>query len=422
MKLAIIGGGSTYTPELIDGFGRMRDELAIDEIWLVDPDQARREVVASFGRRMLARVGHPAKIFTTDQIDVGAADADALLFQLRVGGQAARDRDETFPHAACCIGQETTGPGGFAMALRTVPAVLNAAEVARRVARPGAWIIDFTNPVGIVTRALLNEGHRAVGLCNVAMGFQRRYAESYGVSPAHVRLDHVGLNHLTWERGIHITAEHGERDVLPELLAQRLEETAETVHMPQALLRMLGAIPSYYLRYYYEHDAVFREQLFAPSRAQEVAQTERELLQVYEDLTQDTKPLALEKRGGAYYSEAAVGLLASIAADRGDTQVLNVRNDGVMPFLPDDHVIEVPATVRAGALIAHSISPLPDEITGLIAHVASYERLALDAAIHGGRGRVEKALLAHPLVGQFDRAVKLADLLIAENRAFLPWV
>lgn len=421
MKLAVVGGGSTYTPELIDGFSRLQEQLRIDEIWLIDPNEQRRELVASFGRRMLARAGHPGHIHTTDRVEIGAQDADFVLFQLRIGGQTARYGDETFPHGACCIGQETTGPGGFAKALRTVPVMLEEAAAARDVARKDAWIIDFTNPVGIVTRALLNEGHRAVGLCNVAMGFQRRYADRYQVHPDQVRLHHVGLNHLTWERGIHVTQDGVERDVLPELLSEHLSETAQTVHMAPALLSSLGAIPSYYLRYYYAHDEVLREQLFVPTRAEEVANTERELLAIYADPSVNEKPSALEKRGGAYYSEAAVALMASIASDRGDTQVLNVRNDGIMPFLPDDHVIEVPATVGKQGFEARAIASLPDDISGLIAHVAAYERLALEAAIHGGRERVERAMLAHPLVGQFDKARKLTDLLLAENSAFLPW-
>jgi 6-phospho-beta-glucosidase len=299
--------------------------------------------------------------------------------------------------------------------------MLKAAETVRAVAKPDAWLVDFTNPVGIVTRALLNEGHRAVGLCNVAIGFQRRYAQRFGVDPSKVRLDHVGLNHLTWERGIHVTTESGERDVLPQLLTDELDETASSVEMSPALLAMIGAIPSYYLRYFYAHDEVFREQVFAPPRAQEVAASEQTLLAAYADETQDTKPAELEKRGGAYYSEAAVDVLASLTADRGDTQILNVRNDGTMPFLPDDHVIEVPTTVHASGLTPLPIAPLPDDMSGLIAHVAGYERLALEAAVHGGRERVVRAMLAHPLVGQFDKAEKLADALIAENADYLPW-
>ena len=238
MKLAVVGGGSTYTPELVDGFSRLRDELPIDELWLIDPDPERRELIGGISRRMFARAGHPGKIFVTDDLRKGVEDADAVMFQLRVGGQQARHGDETFPHGLCGIGQETTGPGGFAKALRTVPVVLEAAEVVRKYAKPDAWIVDFTNPVGIVTRALLEAGHRAVGLCNVAIGFQRRYADRYDVAADKVRLDHVGLNHLTWERGVHVTKDGVETDVLPSLLRDHLEETAISVHADPRQLAM----------------------------------------------------------------------------------------------------------------------------------------------------------------------------------------
>lgn len=421
MKLAVVGGGSTYTPELLDGIARLREDLSIEEIWLVDPHAERREVVAAFGRRMLAKADHPASIHTTDDVAAAAADAQAVVFQLRVGGQQARHGDETFPHREGCIGQETTGPGGFAKALRTVPVMLEAAEVASRVAASDAWLIDFTNPVGIVTRALLEAGHRAIGLCNVALGFQRRYAAHFQVDPSAVRLDHVGLNHLTWERAVYVTRDGQERDVLPDLLDNDLEATAATVHMAPDLLRLVRAIPSYYLRYFYAHDEVYREQVFAPSRAQEVAETELELMAYYNDPAHDTKPAALDKRGGAYYSEAAIGLLASLTSDRGDRQVLNVRNNGTFAFLPDDHVIEVPVEVHADGPRAVPIAPLSSDLEGLVAHVAAYERLALEAALHGGRDRVIRALLAHPLVGQFDKAERLADGLIAHNASYLPW-
>lgn len=417
MKLTVVGGGSTYTPELIDGFARLRDALPIEELWLVDPDASRLELVSGVSRRMFARAGHPGTIHSTSDVAAGVADADVVLLQLRIGGQAARHGDETWPHEVGCIGQETTGPGGFAKALRTVPVVLDIAEQVRRHAKPHAWIIDFTNPVGIVTRALLTAGHRAVGLCNVAIGFQRSFARMLDVDFAEVQLDHVGLNHLTWERGVTV----GGRDVLPELFGSRLNELAEQVHLPASLLSLLGSVPSYYLRYFYAHDEVLREQLGSPTRATAVMEVEAELLRLYADPQVDTKPAILEKRGGAYYSEAAVDLIASLTSDRGDVQVVNILNNGAMPFLPDDHVIEVPAAVGAEGLTALPIAPLPDHLAGLIGDVAGYERLALDAAINGGRDRVLKAMLAHPLVLQYDRAEKLTDLLLAENRAHLSW-
>lgn len=416
MKLAIVGGGSTYTPELIDGFARHR-ELPLAEIVLVDPDQHRLDLVAGVSRRMLARAGHPAAIVATSDLVGGVADADVVLLQLRVGGQATRRADETWPHEVGCIGQETTGPGGFAKALRTVPVVLRIADAVREHARSGAWIIDFTNPVGIVTRALLQAGHRAVGLCNVAIGFQRRFAAAFDVEPDRVSLGHVGLNHLTWERSVVVDG----TDRLPELLADRLGDLAEDVELPSALLTLLGAVPSYYLRYYYAHDQVLADQLREPTRAEAVQAIEESLLQLYADPTVDTKPAVLEQRGGAFYSEAAVELLVAMAGADGPARVVNLRNHGTLPFLPDDHVIEVPARYVGGRFVVEPVAALDDDVAGLIAAVAGYERLALDAAVHGGRDRVVRAMRAHPLVLQHDRAEQLTDLLLAANAKFLPW-
>ncbi|MBN9189081.1 MAG: 6-phospho-beta-glucosidase, partial [Microbacterium sp.] len=213
----------------------------------------------------------------------------------------------------------------------------------------------------------------------------------------------------------------GERDALPGLLSSRRDELAADVELPAHLLDLLGMLPSYYLRYYYAHDEVLREQLGAPTRADAVQDVERQLLELYADPAQDTKPEALAKRGGAFYSEAAVDLIASLRTDHGDVQVVNLRNDGTLPFLPDDHVIEVPATVGASGVAALPVEPLPDDVAGLIAHVAGYERLALDAAVHGGRDRVLRAMTAHPLVQQYDRAEKLTDLLVTANREHLAW-
>jgi 6-phospho-beta-glucosidase len=417
MKLAVIGGGSTYTPELVDGIARLAGDVKVTELVLVDPDEGRLSVVGPVSARIMGAYGHPARLRWTTSTDDGLDGAGAVLLQLRVGGQAARHRDETWPLECGCIGQETTGAGGLAKALRTVPVVLDIAERARQRAAEGAWIIDFTNPVGIVTRALLDGGHRAIGLCNVAIGFQRQFAALLGVPPGQVLLDHVGLNHLTWERAAMVDG----TDRLPALIAAHDEEIAGHTGLPASVLHEIGAVPSYYLRYFYAHDAVVAEERGRPTRAQEVAELERRLLKMYADPALDRKPALLGERGGAFYSEAAVALLASLVGDTGDTQVVNVRNAGTMPFLPDDAVIEVPAVIGAGGAEPAAIAPLSALMRGLVAHVSAYEELAVDAALHGGRHRVAAALLAHPLVGQFDLAGQLADRLIAENSGYLPW-
>ncbi|MDH2391556.1 6-phospho-beta-glucosidase [Streptomyces sp. HNM0663] len=421
MKLAVVGGGSTYTPELIDGFARLRDTLPLTELVLVDPAADRLELVGGLARRIFAKQGHPGKIVTTGDPDAAVADADAVLLQLRVGGQAARQQDETWPLECGCVGQETTGAGGLAKALRTVPVVLDIAERVRR-ANPDAWIIDFTNPVGIVTRALLQAGHRAVGLCNVAIGFQRKFAALLGIAPSDVHLGHVGLNHLTWETSVRLGGPDG-AEVLPELLAEHGDAIADDLRLPRPLLDRLGVIPSYYLRYFYAHDEVVRELRTKPSRAAEVAAMERELLTMYGDPGLDEKPELLAARGGAFYSEAAVDLAAALLGGGGGSpvQVVNVRNDGTLPFLPDDAVIEAPARVDRRGAAPLPVPELDPLYTGLIAAVTAYEDLALEAALRGGRDRVFKALLSHPLIGQSAHADTLADQLIAHNREHLTW-
>ncbi|MZG05659.1 6-phospho-beta-glucosidase [Streptomyces sp. SID5614] len=420
MKLAVVGGGSTYTPELIDGFARLRDTLPIEELVLVDPAADRLELVSGLARRIFAKQDHAGRITTTTDIDAGVADADAVLLQLRVGGQAARNQDETWPLECGCVGQETTGAGGLAKALRTVPVVLDIAERVRRT-NPDAWIIDFTNPVGIVTRALLQAGHKAVGLCNVAIGFQRKFARLLEVEPGQVHLDHVGLNHLSWELGVRLGGPDGE-NVLPKLLAEHGDAIADDLRMDRRIVDRLGVVPSYYLRYFYAHDEVVRELGTKPSRAAEVAAMEKELLAMYGDPALDEKPELLAKRGGAFYSEAAVDLAASLLGDGGSpVQVVNTYNNGTLPFLPDDAVIEVQARVGRDGATPLAVPALDPLYAGLIANVTAYEDLALEAALRGGRDRVFKALLAHPLIGQFDYAEGLTDRLIAHNREHLAW-
>jgi 6-phospho-beta-glucosidase len=293
-----------------------------------------------------------------------------------------------------------------------------------RRAAPDAWIIDFTNPVGIVTRALLQAGHKAVGLCNVAIGFQRRFARLLDVAPEQVHLDHVGLNHLTWERGVRLGGPDGE-NVLPRLLAEHGDAIADDLHLPRRVLDRLGVVPSYYLRYFYAHDEVVRELGGKPSRAAEVAAMEKELLAMYGDPALDEKPELLSKRGGAFYSEAAVALASSLLrttpSGAGEVQVVNTYNNGTLPFLADDAVIEVPARVDTAGATPLPVPPLEPLFAGLVAHVTAYEDLALEAALRGGRDRVFAALLAHPLVGQYEYAEGLTDRLIAHNREHFAW-
>ena len=405
MKLAVIGAGSTYTPELVSHLS----QLPVDEVALHDIDAERLEVVGGLGRRMLERQGFAGGLELTGDLDRALDGADFVLVQIRVGGQAARLQDETLPLACGCIGQETTGPGGLAKALRTVPVVLEIAERARELAAPGAWIVDFTNPVGIVTRALLDAGHRAVGLCNVAITLQRRCAALLDVEPRRVVVDQVGLNHLTWVRAVRLDG----RDMLPELLAEHGDTLADEVGLPARLLHELGAVPSYYLRYFYARDEVYREQLDGEPRAVTVAQIESELLELYRDPGLTEKPALLEQRGGAWYSEAATGLVGSLVTDDGAVHEVDMRNEGTLAGLADDDVVEVPARVGKEGPAPLEQAPLAPELLSLVQHVAGYERLAAQAALDGDPVTVRKALLAHPLVGQWAQTEELFERMFA---------
>jgi 6-phospho-beta-glucosidase len=416
MKVAVVGAGSTYTPELVSGLAREQERLAVRELALMDVDSERLDIVGGLARRMLEREGFAGALELTGNLDRALDGADFVLVQIRVGGQAARLSDETVPHACGCIGQETTGAGGLGKALRTVPVMLGIAERARELAQPTAWLVDFTNPVGIVTRALLDAGHRSVGLCNVAIGFQRRFARKLGVEPERVLVDQVGLNHLTWIRAVRVD----DRDVLPELLAGHGDEVAADVRLPRRLLDELGAIPSYYLHYFYLHDRVLAAQLTGVPRAQAVAEIERELLELYRDPALTEKPALLERRGGAFYSEAAIGLVGSLAAGSGEVHVVDVANRGTLAGLADDDVVEVPAYVSPDGVEPLPQAPLAPELLGLVQHVAAYERLAARAATRGDPALVRKALLTHPLVGQAPVAEELAELLLEAGAEHLP--
>jgi 6-phospho-beta-glucosidase len=409
MKLAVIGAGSTYTPELVSGLMLERERIDVRELVLHDIDADRRDVVGGLAQRILERQRFAGSLELTGELDRALYGADAVLIQIRVGGQAARLRDETIPAACGCVGQETTGAGGLAKAMRTVPVVLQIADRARELATGDAWIVDFTNPVGIVTRALLDAGHRAVGLCNVAITFQRGIAALLGVAPARVRVDQVGLNHLTWIRRVLVD----ETDVLDQLLEHHGDAIADEVGLPRALLDDLGAIPSYYLRYFYAEREVVNEQRTGTPRAQIVAEIERELLELYSDPGLTEKPAQLEQRGGAFYSEAATQLVASLATGSGDVQVVDVRNAGTLAGLADDDLVEVPARIHADGPEPLAQRPLAPELLGLVQHVAAYERLAAAAAATGDLATARMALVSNPLVREYELADGLLDDLLA---------
>jgi 6-phospho-beta-glucosidase len=416
VKVAVVGAGSTYTPELVEGFARRTDRFPVDHLALLDIDPERLSIVGALADRMLRKAGWGGELRKTGDRDEALEGADYVIVQLRVGGQRARYQDETIPAKFGCVGQETTGPGGFAKGLRTIPVVLELAEETARRGAPGAWFVDFTNPTGMVTQALLDEGHRALGLCNAAIGFQRRFARHFGVEPERVQLEHVGLNHLSWERAVVVDGV----DRLPELLADHIDVVADETGMPAELIRLVGSIPSYYLHYYYFTPEVVEQQKTGRTRAEEVMEIEEGLLELYKDPGLDTKPELLEHRGGAYYSEAAAQLVASLHAGTDDVQVVNARNDGSISNIAADAVIETPARIDREGAHPLPLAPLDDHMLGLVQHAKAYERLTIRAATTGDRVAALRALLTNPLVPGYTVAVELLDALLEANRTYLP--
>lgn len=416
MKIAVIGAGSTYTPELVTGFHHVREALSVDELWLVDIDRDRLDNVGAFAERILRRHELDTAVHRTTEVDDAVRDADAVLVQIRVGGQTMRLQDELVPLRHGQIGQETTGAGGAMKALRTVPVVLDIAERTRRLAKPDVWIVDFTNPVGIVTRALLDNGHRAVGLCNYAIGVQRWVAQLYGVEPQRVEVDPTGLNHFSWMRSARLDG----REVLPEVVAQHTEAVVEKFGFPRELIDLVGAVPSYYLQWYYDTTNRLAKLHEEKPRAQAVAEIERELLEMYRDPALVERPALLESRGGAYYSEAAAELLASLLGSAPGHHVLNVRNAGLYPGLADDDVIETRCEVTAGRVVPVAQQPMPPHFLGPVQHVLAYERQVCEAAQTGDRATLERALLTHPLIGQYATVTAMLPELLEASHDHLP--
>jgi 6-phospho-beta-glucosidase len=345
---------------------------------------------------------------TTD-LDDALRGSAFVITQVRVGGQSARYLDETIPLKFDCIGQETTGAGGFAMALRAVPVMTEIAERMLTVA-PDAWLVNFANPAGLVAEAILRTGARAVGLCNLPLTYERGLESAFGAGTV---LDYFGLNHLSWVRSV---VDGEGRDRLPEVLAT----FAEDGDFPRRLVETIGLLPCYYLRYYYRTSAVLAEQKSQQTRAEEVMEIERATLAKYADPALVDRPDELSQRGGAWYNTAAVNFIRAVTRDSGQRQVLNVLNNGTLPGLPDDATVEVPCTVSTAGAAPLAVQPPPEHARGLMEAVKAYERLTIDAALSGSRRLALQALLAHPLVRDHDIAAPLLDELLAAHAMYLP--
>jgi len=418
LKICVIGGGSTYTPELIEGFIERGDELPVATIALMDIDENRLRVVGGLAERMLRAAESEIELRLTTRREEALEGADYVITQIRVGGLSCRIQDEKIPLQFGVVGQETTGPGGFAKALRTIPVLLDIAHDMVDVA-PGAHLINFTNPSGLITEALLKyTSIPTIGLCNSPFGFQHGIAQQLGVAPERIRLDYVGLNHLSWIRGVRLDGE----DVFDQVLegAIALARAGQSPFSPQ-LLETLGMLPSYYLTYYYNHDQVVAGQRQAgKTRGEEVQEIEAGLLELYADPSLRHKPALLEKRGGAHYSTVAVAVISAIHHDTGEVHIVNTRNNGALPDLPEHCVVELPSVINRNGARATPVAPLPPAIRGLIQAVKAYEELTVLAAVEGDERAALQALLAHPLVPSFAVAQGLWAAIKEANRAYLP--
>jgi len=412
--LAVIGGGSSYTPELVEGILKNAEEFPVRTLRLMDIDETKLNIVGSLVGRMIEKENLPIRLELTEDRRTALKGADFIVTQIRVGGIKARIRDEKIPLEFNVIGQETTGAGGFANALRTVPVMLDIAKDIEELS-PDAWLINFTNPSGIVAEALLNYTMvKTVGLCNVPIGFINQFANMLEAKVEDVLLDYVGLNHLSWVRKVYLKGKDVTDIVIDKLIKNLPDKEAESI-------KILGMIPNGYLHYYYEKDDVLSDLKTSPkTRGETVLEIEEQLMKKYQDENLREKPPELSQRGGAHYSDAAVSLMKSIYLDKKDIQIVNVKNNGAITDLSKDAVVEVPCIISGKGAIPLSCGNLEPAISGLTQTVKYYEKLTIEASITGDRKKAKQALLVHPLIGNPRIIDGLLEKIIEENREFLP--
>jgi 6-phospho-beta-glucosidase len=426
MKIAVVGGGSTYTPELVNGFLDRIKTLPVTELWLMDIDAERLEIVGGFAKRMVETKGNPFKIVLTTDQRSAVKGASYVTTQIRVGHMPARVSDEYLGLRHGLIGQETTGIGGMSKALRTIPVLLKLTRDMEELA-PGALLVNFTNPSGLVTEALQRYAPAvpSVGVCNVAIGAKMQIIKELEAATGKkiplesANLNTLGLNHLTWHRGFTVEGE----EVWPHVLASYIEELKheEEPEWEVRTIESLGMIPNYYLHYYYQTDQKMdQEKKWPPSRGEEVIEIEKDLLKQYADPNLKEPPADLMLRGGAYYSTVATQLLNAHYNDSGETHVVNVRHNGAVAGWPADWVLEMPAKIDRKGIHPLPAEPLPMSCFGLLAHVKAYELLTVEAAVHGDREAAYQALLAHPLGPKADQVQNVLDDMLETNKAYLP--
>jgi 6-phospho-beta-glucosidase len=427
MKVAVIGGGSTYTPELVSGFLERVNEFPLEELSLMDIDKRRLKIVGGFAQRMVQANGSPFKVVLTTNQRESIAGSSYVTTQLRVGQMEARRADEYLGQRHGLIGQETTGVGGMAKALRTIPVILQIADDMQELAKPDALLVNFTNPAGLVTQALHQFAPevKSVGVCNVPITTKMEILEHVEresgerIDPNRAELDTLGLNHLSWHRGFTVDGE----DIWPRVIESYL---AEAKSDPQALwdphtIEILRMLPNYYLKYYYYTDReLANQENWPPSRAEEVMGVEDDLLRLYADRAIQEPPEDLMKRGGAYYSTVATQLLNAHFNNLSETHIVNVVNKGAVQGWPADWVLELPARVSQDGIHPLAAESLPPACFGLIAQVKAYELLTAEAAVHGDRSAAYQALMAHPLGPKADKVQEVLDDMLVTHRQYLP--
>ena len=426
MKITVIGGGSTYTPELINGFLQTIDQLPVNEIWLMDNDPQRLAIVGGFVERLVRESKQPLKIVLSDNLHDSITESDFVITQLRVGQMPARREDEYLGKRHRLIGQETTGIGGMSKALRTIPVILEICEQIKRAA-PDAFLLNFSNPSGLVMEAITRYASKvkAVGVCNSAYTTKMKILRELSSSrreeftPGDGELLTLGLNHLTWHFGFKLRGEDVWEEVFRSYLKQ-LRSLDEPPFNPDFIEKQ-KVIPNDYLEYYFQVDRKLKLQdSWPPSRAETVMEIEKEVLALFSDPKQTQVPESLLQRGGSYYSSVAIGIMNAIWNDLGETHVANVSHQGQVRGWEQEWVLEMPCKVDRNGVQPLETPPLPLYNYAILEQVKQYELLTVEAAVHGDRDAAFRALVTHPLGPVEEQAgVVLEDMLTTHQR-YLP--
>jgi 6-phospho-beta-glucosidase len=430
IKIVTIGGGSSYTPELVEGIIKRYEELPVKELWLVDIEAGKEklEIVGSLAKRMVKKAGIPMTIHLTLNRREALLGADFVTTQMRVGLLDARAIDERIPLKHNVIGQETNGPGGLFKGLRTIPIILEITKDMEELC-PNAWLINFTNPAGMVTEAVLRYSNiqKVVGLCNVPIGMRMGVAKLLETTPDRVHIDFAGLNHMVFGLNVYVDGEKVTGKVIDTLCDPASGITMKNIidlGWEKEFIKALGVLPCPYHRYYYQTETMLEEEKKAAStvgtRAEVVKKLEQDLFELYKDPELAIKPPQLEKRGGAYYSDAACNLINSIYNDKKDIQPVNVRNNGAIASIPHDSAVEVNCIITKEGPLPISVGDLPVSVRGLVQQIKSFERVAAEAAVTGDYHKGLLAMTINPLVPSDRKAKMIYDEMLEAHREHLP--